>query len=247
MAAPTQSVCAPWATIADVCSPCDDYEFDVALLEDKLAIASDLLYDLSDRRWAGECEETVRPVVGRCRTRDACRCGDVAGIRLGGSPLVEITTVKIDGVELDPSEYRIDEHAELVRLADGDGVRRGWPSCQNMYLADTEVGTFSVTYVYGIAPPPGGVAAAAALGCQLAMACQPETLGACRLTDRAISVTRQGVTKALRDPSQMFPDGLTGLNEVDLWLSSIRYGKRHRPATVVVPELAAARVRRVDT
>lgn len=241
MAAPTQSVCAPWATIADVCSPCDDYEFDVALLEDKLAIASDLLFDLSGRRWAGECSETVRPVVGRCASRDACRCSGVSEIRLGGSPLVEITTVKIDGVELDPSEYRIDDHSTLVRVGDR------WPTCQNMNLADTEVGTFSVDYVYGIAPPPGGVAAAAALGCQLAMACSPETLGACRLTDRAISVTRQGVTKALRDPSQMFPKGLTGLNEVDLWLESLRFGQRQRPATVVVPELAARRVRRVDT
>lgn len=247
MAAPTTSVCEPWATIADVCSPCDDYEFDVALLEDKLAIASDLLFDLSGRRWAGECSETVRPVVGRCRSRDVCRCADVAGIRLGGSPLVDVTEVKIDGVALDPSEYRIDDHNELVRLADGDGVRRGWPTCQNMYLADTEEGTFSVTYVYGTAPPPGGVAAAAALACQLALACQPETVGSCRLSDRVVSISRQGVTKQLRDPAAMFPEGLTGLNEVDLWLSSLRYGRRQRPATVVVPEIESRRVRRVDT
>lgn len=241
MAAPTQSVCAPWATIADVCSPCDDYEFDVALLEDKLAIASDLLYDLSGRRWAGECSEIVRPVVGRCPSRDVCRCSGVSEIRLGGSPLVEINEVKIDGVVLDASEYRIDDHSTLVRIGDR------WPTCQNMNLADTEQGTFSVDYVYGVAPPPGGVAAAAALGCQLAMACQPETLGACRLTDRAISVTRQGVTKQLRDPAQMFPQGLTGLNEVDLWLESLRYGQRQRPATVVVPEIESRRVRRVGT
>lgn len=242
MAAPTQSVCEPWATIADVCSPCDDYEFDVALLEDKLAIASDLLYDLSGRRWAGECEETVRPVVGRCPSRDRCRCGWVSEIRLGGSPIVAVTEVKIDGDVLDAAAYRVDDHGTLVRL---DGY--AWPTCQNMRLDDTEQGTFSVTYTYGVAPPPGGVAAAAALACQLALACQPETIGSCRLTDRAISVTRQGVTKQLRDPAQMFPEGLTGLNEVDLWLSSLRYGRRHRPATVIVPEIESRRVRRVGT
>ena len=36
MAAPDTSTCEPWATIADVPSPCDDYAFDVAdLIEDE--------------------------------------------------------------------------------------------------------------------------------------------------------------------------------------------------------------------
>lgn len=249
--------CEPWATLADLGSPCDDYGMDPALLEDSLQIASDVLFSLSGRRYPGVCEDVVRP-TGACAPRpttprdtlgrrgDPC-CSTVRGIRLGGSPLVDVTEVLLDGEILDPSEYRVDDHDLLVRLRDADGTLRSWPCCQDVTLPTTEEGTFQVTYTYGRTPPLGGIRAAASLACQLALAAQPETAGQCRLSDRVLSVTRQGVTKTLRDPAAMFPEGLTGLNEVDLWLSSERYGRKARRATVLVPETAARRVRRTGT
>lgn len=256
MAQPTTGVCEAWATEADLCSPCDDYDLDPILMAEKLLIASDLLFQLSGNRYPGECSDTVRPTSCECaagvrhshRERPTpppdvlCR-----GIRLGGSPLVSVTSVKIDGVALDPSEYRIDDHDRLVRLRDSNGTLRRWPCCQDITLDDDAVGTFEVTYVYGQDPPRGGVAAAAALACELFLAAQPEAADRCRLSNRVLSVTRQGVTKQLRDPTLLFPEGRTGLSEVDLWLEAERYSRRNRRASIVVPETAAPRVRRVDT
>lgn len=246
MAEPTTGTCEPWATIADLCSPCDDYDLDAALLEDSLQIASDILFSLSGRRYPGVCEDVVRPTAGGCTGRNLCG-RSVDGIRLGGSPLIEVTEVLLDGSALDASEYRVDDHDRLVRLRDSSGNLRRWPCCQDVTKPTTEVGTFQVTYTYGQTPPAGGIRAAASLGCQLALACQPETAGQCRLSERVVSVTRQGVTKSLRDPAQMFPQGLTGLNEVDLWLESERYARKSRRASLIVPETAARRIRRTGT
>jgi hypothetical protein len=260
MAEPTTGTCEPWATLADLCSPCDDYEIDEALLEDSLQIASDLLFLLSDRKYPGLCTDVVRPIEGGCggrtvwtrgarsrdRTADPCR-RTVPGIRLGGTPLVSIEEVRLDGEVLDPSEYQIDDHDRLVRLRDADGVRRQWPCCQDTTLPATEDGTFQVSYTYGRTPPLAGIRAAASLGCQLTLACQPETIGSCRLSDNTISVTRQGVTKQLRDPATMFPEGRTGLNEVDLWLEAERYARRRPRPALIVPETAARRIRRTNT
>lgn len=256
MAEPTTGTCEPWATIADLGSPCDDYGMDPALLEDSLQIASDILFSLSGRRYPGVCSDVVRP-TGACAPRattprdttgrsDPCS-RSTPGIRLGGSPLIDVTEVLLDGEVLDPSEYQVDDYDVLVRLRNADGVLGRWPCCQDVTLPTTEEGTFQVSYTYGRTPPLGGIRAAASLACQLALAAQPETAGQCRLSDRVLSVTRQGVTKTLRDPAAMFPEGLTGLNEVDLWLSSERYGRKARRASVVVPETASRRVRRTNT
>lgn len=260
MAQPSTGVCEAWATEADLCSPCDDYDLDPILMAEKLLIASDLLYQLSGSRYPGECTETVRPTGCECgwteerlRRRPeesrVYRCDrQVRGIRLGGSPLVEVTEVKLDGEVLPASEYRIDDHDLLVRLRDSDGQLRRWPCCQDITLPSTEDNTFEVTYTYGQDPPRGGVAAAAALACELFLACQPEEAnGKCRLSSRVVSVSRQGVTKQLRDPALLFPEGRTGINEVDLWLEAERYARRNRAPAVIVPETAARRVRRVDT
>lgn len=256
MAELATGTCEPWATIADLGSPCDDYGMDAALLEDSLQIASDILFGLSGRRYPGVCSDVVRP-TGACAPRATTPrdtlgrgnpCGSTTrGIRLGGSPLVAITEVLLDGAILDPTEYTIADHDTLVRLRDASETLGVWPCCQDVTLPTTEEGTFQVSYTFGQAPPLGGVRAAASLACQLALAAQPETAGQCRLSDRVLSVTRQGVTKTLRDPAAMFPEGLTGLNEVDLWLSSERYGRKARRASVVVPETAARRVRRLGT
>lgn len=254
--------CSPWATTADVCSPCDDYAFDPVVLEDCLQVASDVLFELTSRRWPGVCAEVVRPnaqyrahdgprywghLVGRigassspwgwcsCNRPREWGCSSLSEVLLGASPVLSITEVLVDGVVVAPGEYRVDDHRYLVGLERADGTRRRWPCCQNMALPDTEEGTWSVAYTYGLEPPLGGVRAAAALGCQLALACQPETVGKCRLPKRITSITRQGVTVAVLDPLTLFADGLTGLAEVDLWVQSTRLGVARRRATVLVP------------
>lgn len=251
-------VCEPWATIADVCSPCDDYTFDTGVLEDGLAVASDVLYLLTRQRWPGECRETVYPEVGASlagaqanaqavggtlgagfRTggypvwprRFACLASD--RIKLPGYPVVAVHEVVVDGLVLDVSAYRVEDGRYLRRI-DGDG----WPGAPS--------DDWHVDYSYGLAPPLGGIKAAAALGCQLALACNPEAVnsGKCRLPKRVTTITRQGVSLAVLDPLTLFDGGKTGLPEVDLWVAAVLRGDRNRRATVIDPAQAAPSVRR---
>lgn len=95
----------------------------------------------------------------------------------------------------------------------------------------------SVTYSYGAEPPLGGIKAAAVLACQLALSADPAALrdGRCRLPKRVTTISRQGVTLAILDTFSVFADGLTGIPEVDLWISTVRYGETHRRATMSDP------------
>jgi len=255
MAAPSTGVCAPWAVAADVTTgPCSSAEapagFTNAMLDAGLQVASDVLFHLTGRAWPGVCSATVRPCGYRspvpwtvrgtgwcgCNTSQDCACGGLSEILLPGRPIVSITQVKIDGAVLASARYRIDDYRSLVYLPESDSaIRQGWPCCQRLDLADSALDTWSVSYTFGTSPPVGGVMAAKSLGCELALAMSPETVGMCRLPKRITSITRQGVSLAILDPLTLFADGLTGIPEVDLWVSSVRFGRANRPSGVVVP------------
>lgn len=236
------TVCAPWADTGDVCAPCNAYDFDTELLDDWLHIASDALYELTKRRWSGECTTTLRPCARHlCPCHPATRCGCRALSQLDLHPhgqVVEITEVLIDGDVLDPARYRLDEGRWLVYLPEDDADRNGrWPVHQRLDRPTTEPDTWEVTYVYGSAPPLGGVKAAAELGCQLALSCHPDAdvAGRCRLPKAITNYTRQGVTVARENPAAMFPGGRTGIASVDFWVSVVNGGSDRRPATVFRP------------
>lgn len=232
------STCTPWATFADLCAPCNGYELDPVLLEDALQAASDVLWNLTGRRWSGECSEVVRPCRRECGGRDGCGCGGLSEFRLPGYPVTSIDQVKVDGALVDPAEYRLDNRRVLVGLRRADGTLRVWPSCQRLDLDDTEERTWSVAYTFGDDPPRGGVRSASILGCEVAKACDPAAFGKaeCRLPKRVTTITRQGVSLAILDPLTVFSEqGLTGLPEVDLWISSVRHGDGRRRATVRDP------------
>lgn len=269
MAAPRTGVCAAWATTADLCEPCDDETFDPDLLDDMLDAASNLMYALTGRQWSGACTETVRPCsrythdsVGADRRRlaessgvrllpscgchrgDRCGCGTLPEIRFDVFPIVDVTQVRVDGAVVDPSAYRVDGWETLVRI---DG--QGWPCCQNL-AADpaSEADTFDVTYSYGVAPPVEVVHAAAVLACEMALACQPEQAGKCRLPRGLQTLTRQGVTEdlILNDTLELFRAGLTGLPEVDMVIAAHNPNGLRRQPAVLSPDVGRP-VRRAGT
>lgn len=248
-------VCAPWADIADACAPCDEYDFDPGAIEDGIAFASEVLFNLTGRRWSGICTTTVRPTACGCtaysglwRAGGVCGCGcsGVSEIILPSYPVVDILDVRIDGLPVDAARYRVDDRQRLVfqpDLDDSDG-RRGWPCCQRLSRPEGEEGTWSITYSHGQDPPLGGVRAAASLGCQLALSCLPADdphAKQCRLPKRVTSITRQQVTLAIIDPLSLFKDGLTGLPEVDLWVQSVMLGDQRRRGRASVPGRPRAR------
>lgn len=235
------ALCEPWAVSGSLCSPCDDYALDAALVEEKLLAASETLYILSGSQFPGECEVTIRPCFlssshpyaqpsvsfrngqayneggCHCRTSDNCSCPSLSEFYLPHTNVIEVTEVKRDGAIW--TEHRLDPPNIFVSL--GDPL----PCCQNMSLADTEEDTWSITYTHGLAPPTLGVTAAAILACEFYMACDPEAFeGQCRLPSNVVTIARQGVTISklvgelfVARPGQQVRFGIP---EIDLFLAT---------------------------
>jgi hypothetical protein len=154
--------------------------------------------------------------------------------------VIEVLQVRVDGEVVPPSEWMLDEHRYLVGLLKADGSPRVWPCCQRLDMDGDQPGTWEVSIVHGGLPPRGGVMASASLACELLKAMGPDAKG-CRLPKRVTSITRQGVSVAVLDPLTLFADGLTGLPEVDLWVSSLLVGRKRRRGRLIIPGRGRAR------
>ena len=127
--------------------------------------ASQVLYRLTAMAFPGVCTATVRPVWrGYTDTLlgSVYGCSPAAVLPLH-DPMYVVApsgdddgypvTVKIDGDEF--TDFYVRDGNSIVR---SDG--RSWPCTNRLHLADTETGTFSVTYSFG-GPAPQLVADAA--------------------------------------------------------------------------------------
>ena len=248
--------CTPWITGDDVAACCTVESSSGALFDQAAEAASDLLFQLSGRQFAGECgPRTVRPPC------DSCYCGyqilsrgyvigpwdygypllsycdqcmiacSPSMVKLAGVPVREVSEVLVDGVAVDPSLYTLLNDRYLVRLDDGH-----WPYTQNLTLPDTEDNTFSITYTYGQDPPELGVMAAAQLGCQLYAACGGDA--DCVLPAGTVRVIQQGVVvEKLAFTSWAFRSGewRTGLGLVDAFLQGYNPRGIQRRSTFWAP------------
>ncbi len=144
--------------------------------------------------------------------------------------MTSIVEVLIGGDVVDPATYRLDRKRYLVRIGQDANGRLVWPACQKLYLADTEPGTWSVTYEYGSPVPALGKLAAAELALQFYYA----RTGSedCVLPSGVTKIVRQGITIERLTP--MFVKGQrTGLPLVDGFLAgSNPNGLRRRPAVM---------------
>lgn len=146
-----------------------------------------------------------------CGCSGQCGCSALCEVILD-PPAHDIIQVKIDGLVVPATAYRVDDGRRLVRT---DGVC--WPECQELARPDTQPGTFSVAYRTGVPVPAGGRMAVTELAVQLWKACCGGK--GCVLSDRVTQVVREGMTYTL-DNLDIFERGRTGLNRVDLWLAS---------------------------
>jgi hypothetical protein len=159
-----------------------------------------------------------------------CSCGPLSEIILPGL-VAEIWQVKVDGVLLPVESYRVDNGNRLLRT---DGL--AWPSCQFMDRdVECHEGTMGIWYVPGVVPDAAGLWAAGVLTCEFSKAC---TGGKCRLPSAVTQISRQGVTMELA--TGMFPDGMTGIREVDAYLTSINPHGLKQPPKVWSPDLVTA-------
>lgn len=147
-------------------------------------------------------------VCGRCTT--GCSCSSISEVLLP-APVHSVVQVKIDGVVVSGSAYRLDDNRTVVLLNDE------WPTCNDLNLADTEPNTWSITARYGVEVPVGGAWAVGELACQLIRALNGED---CRLPRNVTQLVRQGVTIQFPDVVELLEKGLTGLYLVDQFVQT---------------------------
>lgn len=168
---------------------------------------------------------------------DRCSCTGLSEAWLPG-PIGTIIQVKLDGTVLvSGSDYRVDDFRKLIRL--GGGV---WPVCQDMNLADTEVGTWSVTLTIGETVPVIGRYAVGELACEIARGCAGET---CVLPANATQITRQGISIDFPTFSELLANGSLGLRWSDLFVAT--YNPQRLRARPRVFDVDGPAFRRVGT
>jgi hypothetical protein len=249
--------CIPWELDATCCSCGDEWEnYEDGVKERASALAWSTLRALTGGQ-VGNCPVLMRPCLGppcsvcnpdgvwmRPFIRDGnwfnavcgidpCSCERLCEIVTPG-PIAEVLSVVLDGEDIPLDNFRVDNGNHLVRQ-DGEC----WPSCQNMNLPLGEPGTLGITYVPGIKPDAAGLWAAGTLACEYAKACNGSK--GCRLPSAVTSISRQGVSFNLS--STMFPDGMTGIREVDAYLTALNPAGLRVPPMVWSPDLQATRHR----
>lgn len=236
--------------------PGDDCEAFGSNQQDFESMAAEYLWNWTGRQF-GLCEVTVRPVVDCDRVAtyrgrgpysfsgiddggytmvvpwvcgvhrfNGCNCSESVALYL--SDRVEyLSSVTVNGVDLAPDAYRLDNHHTIIRT-DG-GV---WPSEQDFTADTTEDGTWSITYSAGTPVPPGGQIAAGILACELAKAAVDDST--CRLPKRVQTITRQGVSMGFLDSFEDIDKGHTGIWLIDSWIASV--SKSPRGGAVINPD-----------
>ena len=209
-----------------------------------VSMATETLWGLTGQRF-GLCEVTLRPCRRDCHTgsffddfgppwaggsypqpaliggqwfnltcgscHGGCSCSTVSEVLLP-APVLRIVEVLIDGTPLVTGAYRVDNNRLLVRTDGGE-----WPRCNDLTLSDTEVGTWSVTAVYGEELPDGAALAMGQLACEIAKAADG---GDCKLPVGLQQLVRQGVTISYPDVGELFRQGRTGLYLVDMFVTT---------------------------
>jgi hypothetical protein len=236
----------------------EDWEaLDPATKARSAALASQTLHRLTGYR-VGGCPITVRPCtkgcidafvpyyggggfhpgvntqgnwVNGCGCTHGCSCTAMCEVALPG-PVGEVYEVKVGWTVVPPTDYRVDG-SRLVWVGAGDCP---WPACQDMTKNDGP-GTFTVTYLNSYPVDQVGAYACAVLAMEFASACVGE---ACRLPPGVVSVVRQGVSFQIT--TGVFPDGFTGIREVDAYLGLWNPDGIRQAPSVWSPDQVQARV-----
>ena len=140
-----------------------------------------------------------------CGCRVNCECSPSQWLALP-LPVGAVYEVKIDGTVF------TDWYLDATRLYRTDG--EAWPTCQAMDKPDTEVGTYSVTFLNSWPVDKLGQRAAGILASEYAKACGG---GKCRLPANVTSIVRQGVSFEIEGGA--FPSGFVGIREVDAYIA----------------------------
>jgi hypothetical protein len=237
-----------WGEVATGCCDLTQYPKDVQ--DRAIALAVQSLRFLTAYR-VGGCPVTVRPCGSPCghdpdwmhpvlyagawlNRTCGCgtrRCAPSYQVQLD-IPVGRVDEVLVDGVALPQASYRVDDERWLVRL---DGQQ--WPLDQDLDAPVTAEGTFAVTYLRAYPVDGLGALAAGVLACEFAKAC---TGSKCALPSGVTQIVRQGISMNLMPG--LFPDGMTGLREVDSFIARWNPNRLREGPSVWSPDLRSHRV-----
>jgi hypothetical protein len=161
--------------------------------------------------------------INTCGCNTGCDHGPSCSVRLP-APVGRLDEIRIDGVVLDLTDFRVDNGNLLVYGGNGD--------CP---LPDTEVGTWSVTYLNSFAPDLLAQQAAAKLAFEFALSCGDDLHGQCRLPSGVTTIVRTGVTMEMA--AGLFPEGFTGIPSIDAWISLVNPRTRKTQTRVSSPDV----------
>lgn len=235
------SPCVVWATEADIPDNCDVTAVPPATLTEALNFSTDVLYNLTRRRWPGLCSDLFRPIGANCCYSTGCYDNEGErlahdGIRLPASDVRAITQVKVDGSVIAASRYHLRDGRYLYATTQADGSVLDWPCWNDLHQdAADAIDTFSIAYTHGADPPASMVLAAALLGWELALAWTPSCAGECRLPKRVTTIVRAGVTFAVIDPLTVFEKGQVGIPDIDMLIAAVNRGENTQRAFVGRP------------
>ncbi|WP_280499026.1 hypothetical protein [Nocardia cyriacigeorgica] len=181
------------------------------------------LFWLPGWSWYPELEAGVWRNI-TCSCGPTCTIGGPGVVHLPG-PVCSVQEVTVDGAVIDSNLYVLEGDALYHR-----GGR--WPD-QDLTKPAGSPGTWTVSYLSGRTPPPGADQMVALLAKEFWAAC---TGGKCRLPRRVESLTRQGVSMKMSDPAVLFDQRVTGIPEVDLWISAVNPTQQIAPAAVFSPD-----------
>jgi hypothetical protein len=223
-----------------------------------LALASETLHRLTGYR-VGGCPLTLRPVTSdtTCPPHpiyaygngsfnpfinqfgqwvNACGITKHCEVDLP-APVGRVDEVKVSGVVLTPTDYRIDNGHLLTWQGAGPCP---WSEAltQDPTAPDTDPNTMSVTYLNAYPVDGLGAYAVGILAMEYAKACVGT--GKCRLPATVTAVTRGGVSYEVA--SGAFPDGFTGIREVDTFISLWNPQALRQRSSVWSPDIAQPRV-----
>lgn len=215
-----QQVCAPWTTPDKLCktgdgSTTDCVDGDVPLVfpwdpEQVILAASNILHARTCFRYPGICGPfDVWPCIDPGCYSEHHPCVPCVALNVillpGDMPVIEVTKITEDGVELDPLKYRVDRN-RIIRI---DGER--WQ--RNTFGLPGAIGVETiVSYTVGSEPPIELQMAAQALADEMLKSCNGQS---CALDPRVASFARRGVTVDLTDLADMMKSGSTGIASVD--------------------------------
>lgn len=145
-------------------------------------------------------------------------------------PVHSVNQVIVDGLVLDPSQYKVSGYRQLCRT-DGDK----WPCHQDLALESTEVGTFEVTWTRGTPVPETAkrMARIYALRRLPWLVCDAEACGSVT-AEQVAAMSADGVVTDFMQQSGDTPALFmrTGIRIVDEWLGSVNPKKRRRRARI---------------